>query len=55
MKRTVWFAVVLGLLGVWGGVRAWSHPSFDVAIHSGIAVVTGCNLVLMTWLWWRPC
>jgi hypothetical protein len=53
MKRTFWFAALLGGLGVWSGFRAASHPSLAIAIYSGFAIVIGANLLLMTWLWFR--
>lgn len=52
MKRMIWFVVLVAVLGVCAGAWAGRSP-VGMAIHAGVAIVVGGNLLFMTWLWRR--
>ena len=39
--------------GVWGGVQAWSAPSFWMRIQAAAAILASVNLLFLTWFWSR--
>jgi hypothetical protein len=50
MKRTIWFGVLMALLGIWAGFRAWSSPSLALTIQAGCAIFLGGNLIFFAWI-----
>jgi hypothetical protein len=53
MRPLTGLSVVLAVLAIWAGFRAWHSASIGVTILAVAAFLIGGNLIFTSWLWSR--
>ena len=49
----IMLAAVAGAVGVWAGFRAWPSATNATAVHAGVAILLGANVIFGGVTWWR--